>query len=307
MKKIVNIMLPVFFGTTPLFAQHAHLTEAQWKAVEGVYQFSRNEQQYIQFTHVEGDKLQLKVLGSGKTLMLVPETDLIFDRAESEGEGPKQLIFRKDSVTGAVNTMMIGNEAVWNRVKNYHPIERKEMAHTPADLQPFEGIYRWQGDPNRYMYIQFRVKGNQLVLKQHWDNQEIAFVPDSALHFFTHEANQFTLRFTKGADGRIREVLAFGRDRWVKQEPPLTEGLHAYEGKYRSKDDPDNLLQLIARNGGLIVKQAWDGKEIVLTPMTDTYFYCESQSYPLQVIRGADGKVSSILVLSSQEFDKIPE
>lgn len=308
MKKIMVLALVVFFGTMPMHAQNAHLTEAQWKAVEGVYQFSRDENQYIQFTHVEGDKLLLKALGSGGRMLLVPETELIFDRAASEGEGPKQLIFHKDSVTGEVNQMRIGDQVVWNKVKNYHPIGKKEMSHTPEDLKPLEGMYRMKFGPDHYEFIQLMVKGNELVLKQHWDGREFAFLPDSALHFFSKEATQFTLRFTKGPDGRITEFLAFGRDRWVKQVLSLTAAdMRAYEGKYRSKDDPDNVLQLTVRDGDIVVRQAWDGKEIVLTPMADTYFYNEAQSYPLQMLHAADGKVSSILVLSSQQFDKIPE
>jgi hypothetical protein len=309
MKKIVAIALSaVCFGTMAVCAQNAQLTEAQWKAVEGVYNFSRDNNQYIQFTHVEGGMLQLKALGSGKTILLVPQSELVFGKAPSEGEGPKEIVFHRDSVSGEVDQFYVGDNVVWNRVKNYHPIERKEMAHTPGDLKPFEGIYRWQGDPNRYQYIQFTVKENQLVLKQHWDGREVAFLPDSALHFFTHEANQFTLKFNKSPEGQITDVLAFGRDRWVKQAvAPGAAGLRAYEGKYQSKDDPDNVLQLSVRGGNLVVKQVWDGKETVLTPMTDTYFYNDAQGYPLQVIRGADGKVSSILVLSMQEFDKIPE
>ena len=307
MKKIMVLALAVLFGTPPLHAQNVQLTETQWKAVEGVYQNGINKD-YVRFTRLEGDKLELRFPATGKRLLLIPESELVFDRAPSEGEGPRQINFHRDPATGEVTAAGVGNDMLWNRVKNYHPIEPKEMAHTPEDLKPFEGIYRRKFGPDHYEFIQLKEKANQLVFKQHWDGREFVFLPDSALHFFTHEATRFTLRFTKSPDGQITEFVAFDRDHWSKQELSVTAaGMRAYEGKYRSKSDPDNQLQLIVRDGNLVVKQVWDGKEIVLTPMTDIYFYNETQSYPLQIRLGTDGKVSSILVLSSQEFDKVPE
>jgi hypothetical protein len=306
MKHNVIIALAVFCATLPAHAQNPRLTGAQWKAVEGVYQSSTHDNWYVRFRQVEGDKLELYMLGSGKHLLLVPQGELVFGRAPSEGDGPQQIVFHRDPATGEVSSVEMG--VAWNRVHNYHPIERKEIAHTPADLQPFAGVYRIERAPNLYQYILLSVKENQLVLKQNWDNREFVFLPDSTLHFFTREATDFLLEFIEGPDGRISGALVSGREHWTKQELRLTaEGLRAYEGTYRSKNDPDNRLRLIVRAGSLVVKQVWDGKEIVLTAISDTYFYNEAQSYPLQILSGTDGKVKSIRVLSSQEFDKVPE
>ena len=79
-----------------------------------------------------------------------------------------------------------------------------------------------------------------------------------------------------------------------------------YEGKYQSKDDPDNLIQIIAKGNNIIVKQLWDGKETLIEPQTETYFYNDEKSYPLQFIKDKDGKVSQALVLGMDLFNKLP-
>jgi len=51
----------------------------------------------------------------------------------------------------------------------------------------------------------------------------------------------------------------------------------------------------------------WDGKEMPVTPLADTYFYNSAQSYPLQIVMGQDGKVSQVLLLGKSEFKKVAD
>jgi hypothetical protein len=192
-------------------------------------------------------------------------------------------------------------------VANYKPVVKKEIAHTPDQLRPFEGLYQFKNDPNRF--LQFTVKGNVLVLKQLWDGNEIFFSPESELNFFAKAIPSFTLQFTKGASGTISQVLAFKRDVWVKTEAPRLAGsqLKAYEGKYQSKDDGDNMIRLIAKDSGLVIKQLWDGKEIRVEPRTNTYFYNVAQSYPLQIELDQDGNVSQVILLMTIVFYRVKE
>ena len=281
----------------------AQLSEQEWKAVEGIFQSSGNKDMYVQFTARES-ALVAKLLWNNNEIHLIPESVLAFTSKEEGDEGPIHITFAKDS-TGYVNQVTVANNGVWNRTKEYKPVVKKEMDHTPEQLKPFEGLYQLQNDKTRF--IQFTVNGNNLILKQHWDGNEIPFVPESELNFFCKTIPQFALAFTKGQDGNITQALAFGRDLWIKTKKinlTLTQ-LKIFEGKYQFKDDPDNFIQIIARDHNLVVKQLWDGKEIVVEPMTETYFYNKDQSYPLQIIQNDDGIVKQVLVLGVDVFDKV--
>ena len=179
------------------------------------------------------------------------------------------------------------------------------MEHTPEQLKKFEGLYQMQNEnPD---FIQFTVKENTIVLKQLWDGNEIPFVPQSELDFFSKEAPLFTLTFTKDKDGRITQALAFKRDLWVKVKriQPTQEQLKSLEGKYQFSDDKDNYIQLTSKDGHLIVKQLWDGKVIILEPQTATYFYNSAESYPLLVIKNSSGMVTQVRVLGNDLFNKV--
>ncbi len=279
------------------------LSEKEWKALEGIFENAQNKEMHVEFTARE-NKLIAKLLWNNNQIELIPESTLTFISKEAGDEGPIHITFTKDS-TGAINQVNVANNGVWNRTKDYKPIVKKEMDHTPEQLKPFEGLYQLTNGEDRF--IQFLVKENNLVLKQHWDGNEISFVPETQMDFFSKEAPLFSLAFSKDNAGNISQVLAFKRDLWVKLKKvhPSVQQLKSYEGKYQSKDDPDNFIQLIAKENNLVVKQLWDGKETIVEPQTKTYFYNNSQSYPLQIIKDKDGTAMQVTILGMDLFNKV--
>lgn len=206
---------------------------------------------------------------------------------------------------GTITQVNVGGNGLWTRVKDYKPLVRQQAPHTPAQLKIYEGLYENAG--NNGSYLQFTEKDNQLVLKQQWDGQEVQFVPDSAWSFFNTKQLMFTLDFTKGADGQITKVIAFKRDMWNKVKPAhYTPGeLKIFEGKYQFKVDNDDVIQIMASGENLIVKQLWDGKETVVSPMAELYFYNNAEIYPLKFSRNADGTITQVMVLNGDVFEKI--
>ena len=279
------------------------LSDKQLKAFEGVFQSSGNKDMYVEFTAGE-NMLIAKLLWNNGTMHLLPQSELGFISKESEDEGPLHVTFAKDS-SGQIGRLSVGNNNAWNRVKNYQPVVKKEMGHTPEQLKPFEVIYQLAEDKNRF--IQFTVKNNNLILKQHWDGNEIPFVPESELAFFSKAVPQFSLSFLKDKDGTIIQAVAFKKDVWqkLKKTAPTAEQLKEIEGKYQSKDDQDNYIRITSKGTSLIVKELWSNKEIIVDPHTDTYFYNNDQSYPLQVVTDKDGKVIQVMVLGIDQFDKV--
>ena len=79
----------------------------------------------------------------------------------------------------------------------------------------------------------------------------------------------------------------------------------AYEGQYRSRDDSDNQVRLIAVDTNLVMRQLWDGKELRFYPINDTYFYNAQWRYPLYILKGDSGRVKSILLMGREHFERV--
>jgi hypothetical protein len=280
----------------------AQLTEAQWKAVEGYYQNARNKEMYLQII-AKGNVLIEKLLWNNTELKLTPESELDFV-GESEGE-PVRISFKKDS-TGNIAQVQFNRNNIFTKTKEYKPIVRIEMQHTPAQLKKYEGLYRFQ-QREQERFIQFTEKENKLVLKQHWDSKEVILLPESDSNFFSKEAPLFSLLFVKDSEGGIAKAFLNKRDNWekVKKTAPTTEQLKALEGKYEFKEDPDNVIQLIVKKNTLILKQLWDKKEIILEPYTANYFYNNAETYPVQVTRDENGAVTKLLILGLDVFIRL--
>jgi hypothetical protein len=303
------------FETLPAIAQATHkdslatniqLSTDQLKAFEGFYRSSQNKDMVVHFI-VSDNALNAKLLWNNGEMHLVPESQWGFVSRESGDEGPIHLVFQKDS-TGGVNQVNVANLGVWNRVKDYEPVVQKEMEHTPAQLMPFRGVYQFREDPTRF--IQFSVRENNLVLKQIWDGEEIVFVPESEMSFFSKAIPSFSLDFSKDKDGNITQVLAFKRDVWIKKgklalSPAM---LKSYEGKYRSQNDTDNEIRITATDSNLVVRQLWDKKDYKLQPLTEIFFNNQNRSFPLVIVKDPEnGKVVQVVLLTGNVFNRVPD
>jgi hypothetical protein len=235
----------------------------------------------------------------------VPDSDMGFVSKEASDEGPIHLLFNRDS-SGAINQINVAKLGIWNRASDYKPVVKKEMEHTPEQLTAFQGFYQLREDPTQF--IQITVKDNKLLLNQLGDGNDIFFVPDSELTFFNNARPNFTLDFSKDKNGSVSQVVAFKRDVWIKQaELSITAALlKSYEGKYRSQDDPDNEIRIIATDSNLVVRQLWDQKERALQPLTNIYFNNQDRSFPLVIVLD-QGKVVRVVLLTGEIFNRVPE
>jgi hypothetical protein len=279
------------------------LPPGQLKAFEGYFQFSQARDQVIQFKIVS-DTLVARLLWNGMVLHIVPESDSVFHNVEPVEGRTIPIKFTRNSEGNFASMTLFGQESPWVRIKDYKPLVRTEIAHTPAQLKKFEGIYRGRDNES---YIGISEKENRLVLHQFWDGNEVEVVPDSALTFFNKQQLQFTLQFIKGPDDSITRMIAFGRDIWDKEKHlSLTpQQVKLFEGKYRLKDDPDNILQMTASGMNLVVRQMWDGKETVVSPRTNIFFYNTEKAYPVTFRKDDSGTVTGALILGNDYFEKM--
>jgi hypothetical protein len=294
-------------GRNDSLAPTIRLSPERLKALEGYYRSAQNQDMVVQISASERGLLA-KLLWNNGEMHLTPESEWGFVSKESGDEGPIHLVFNRDS-SGGVNQMNVAKLGIWNRANDYKPVVKKEMDHTPAQLAPFQGSYQFREDPTRF--IQFSVRENNLVLKQIWDGDEISFVPESELAFFSKAQPNFSLDFSKDKDGNITQAVAFKQDVWIKKgKSTLTPAiLKSYEGKYRSQDDSDNMIRIIATDSNLVVRQLWDKKDRVLQPLTNTYFNNQNQSYPLVIVMDPvdKGKVVQVVLPTGNVFNKVPD
>jgi hypothetical protein len=191
---------------------------------------------------------------------------------------------------------------------------KQALQSSPAKLKSFEGFYRFQNDQNAF--LQISVKGNNLVLKQLWDGKEFIFEQQTPLDFYCKEQS-FPLKF-KDSAGSIIQVLAFDKDVWdkVKDYKPVVikeiqltpQQLKTFEGKYKMQGgDDDDFLQITAKGNNLILKQLWDGQEIVFVPLSPLDFFCKDRMFPLKFSKGEDGTVTQVLAFNKDVWIKVKE
>lgn len=277
--------------------------EKKWHELEGVFQSPANKEMYVRFTPADS-VLVAHLLWNNGELHLLPDTGLAFVSKELDGGNPVRISFLRDP-SGEVNRVSVVNNGVWTRVNNYKPAAKTEMAHTPDQLQKYAGLY--EVTPDSSEYIEISVEDNSLSL--HWllnEGKQTGFVPSAEGKFFRKDYPPFTLDFSQDQQGQVTGFIAVGRLRYVRmaRSAPSPAQVKTYEGRFRSVDDPDNMLELIADGNGLVLRQLWNKKEIRLTPVTTTYFNDDKSSFPVRVI-SENGRVKGIIVLADEHFDKV--
>jgi len=196
------------------------------------------------------------------------------------------------------------------------PLTHPQEAPLPArqDLKAFEGYYQF--DMNKDGYIQITAKGNQLILKQMWDNKEIVFNQQSPLEFLDVDKD-FPLKFIKNDQGAIVQLIAFNRDHWNKVQrytPPKfihlqPKELKSFEGTYQMSGDDGNMnyIQIESTADGLMLRQGWDGREIMFSATSATEFYCQSASFPLEFTKDNNGNVTQVLAFRKDLWKKMQD
>ncbi|MFI5194076.1 MAG: M56 family metallopeptidase [Chitinophagales bacterium] len=184
---------------------------SQLKTYEGYYtfQFEPGKDAYIHIGATENG-IVLKQMWDGKEIHFTAKTPLDF--LDDGGNFP--LKFTKDK-NGSVTKVLAFNKDLWNKTNDYKPQIIKTVHLSPDQLKACAGKYKFRfKNEDKDSYIQIRVVENNLVLKQMWDEKDLIFVPQSPLEFSGKDNPGFTLKFIKGSNGTVTQVLALNRDLW---------------------------------------------------------------------------------------------
>lgn len=174
-------------------------------------------------------------------------------------------------------------------------------------LKEFEGFFQF---PNKVAYLEIVQQGDGLLAKQVWDKREYMLIRKSDLEFESKNEEHQCL-FIKDASGKIGSLKAMNRIILTKvnfdpnQEAILPPNkLKVLEGKYKFSKDQNMFIELSVKGNSILLKQQWDGKEIILSPLSETNFYNKEMRFPLTVIKEGD-VVKQVVCFDVDTWDKI--
>ncbi len=174
-------------------------------------------------------------------------------------------------------------------------------------LREFEGFFQL---PNKVAYLEITQQGNDLLAKQVWDKREYLLIRKSDLEFESKN-EEYQCMFIKDASGKIVSLKAMNRIILTKvnfnpnHETVLAPNkLRVLEGKYQFSKDKQMFIELSAKDNSILLKQQWDGKVIVFSPLSETNFYNKEMRFPLTVIKEND-VVRQVICFENDIWDKI--
>jgi uncharacterized protein YjhX (UPF0386 family) len=90
----------------------------------------------------------------------------------------------------------------------------------------------------------------------------------------------------------------------TQKEIKDTQLLKSFEGYYQFQNDKNTFLQIIAKGSNLILKQLWDGKEIVFVQKSELEFFNEQESFPLKFSKDQNGAITQVLAFDRDLWNK---
>jgi hypothetical protein len=182
----------------------------------------------------------------------------------------------------------------------------KTIKLTSEQLSTLTGFYNAR-EMNEF-HLEILVKKNQLVLRQWWDGREIVFVPLSETKFKAVDS-RFLLEFTKDKSGVATQLLALGKDLWIRDnyyKPVERKMIHVdplslkkFEGKYELSYDTTRVAQVWSNENGLLIKQLWDEVEYSFVPQSAMQFFVKDN--PAMHIRFLTDKAGVVNGLMAYE------
>ncbi len=187
-----------------------HFSISPLTGFEGYYQLDKDKDQYLQIM-VKNDKLVLKQLWDHREITFEQKSPLYFYNDELSFP----LSFTKDA-GGEITQVLAFQRDVWIKVKNYKPVEKKEITLPAKTMQAYAGKYKITGE-GQEAFLEFTVKGNALEVKELWSGKLYTIVPESELVFFAKNS-YYPVQFSKDKDGNVTQALIFKHDVWVKEK-----------------------------------------------------------------------------------------
>lgn len=214
------------------------------------------------------------------------------------GGGNLGVLYERDSLHAIIFTEVDGV------IRDTRLLSRRQW-------EAVEGIYQLKGNPE--MFIRFTDREGELVAGFLWDLRDsLRFLPDSPLVFIEKDAGsgaRSRIRFRQDARGRVDGVTMGNGSMWGRVDRVVVpvENLRALAGNYQSMDDPDDRIAIsLTDSNQLAVRQAWDGLQVVLTPLSGSYFYSAKPFFTLEVLFPVEGgQLGLVKIMGRYKFSYV--
>lgn len=203
----------------------------------------------------------------------------------------------------------VGNVYGWKAFQ----AEVADVVLSEAQLKSLEGYYNFVTDDK--FHLQVLIKDNKLTLRELWSGRELKFLPKSELEF-SGAGFTFELKFKKDEKGNVTELLALGKDVWMKDDyfKPIERtvmalepsALKKYEGEYALKSNKNLIAQVTARRDHLFIKQLWDNTEHTFVPESETVFFVKDNPYfHIKFQKHKSGEITQFIALGNEVLEKV--
>jgi len=83
--------------------------------------------------------------------------------------------------------------------------------------------------------------------------------------------------------------------------------LKRFVGKYQFTDNKMVFLQIMIRDGHLMLKQLWDNQEIPFKQTTALDFYNDERKFPLKFTQSNSGEITQVLAFNKDVWNRVPD
>lgn len=83
--------------------------------------------------------------------------------------------------------------------------------------------------------------------------------------------------------------------------------LKPFVGKYQFTDNKRVFLQIMLKDGGLVLKQLWDNQEIPFKQTSGLEFYNDEHQFPLKFTKSSTGEITQVLAFDRDVWNRVAD
>ena len=110
--------------------------------------------------------------------------------------------------------------------------------------------------------------------------------------------------------GSVALVSELDALRFLFRKIPIkleTAAMKAFEGRYKHQFEKgvDSFLDVVAKDGLLVVKESWAAYPMKFSPINSSEFYCFQKDFPITFKRNQSGEVSELVAFNTDVWKKV--
>lgn len=83
--------------------------------------------------------------------------------------------------------------------------------------------------------------------------------------------------------------------------------LKGFVGKYQFTDNKMVFLQIMIKDGHMLLKQLWDKQEIPFRQTAALEFYNDEHKFPLKFTKSSSGEITQVLAFNKDVWNRVPD